>query len=448
MFLLLDVVELLSAHDEQVRGRVPERPPMGAVTERDGPLVRTHYGTHGTVDHRPLPWTSGDDLADMIRRQQARFGARSEPVEWKAYAHDGAVGALAAGLTAAGFTPGWERAVLVAELDRMPRPPRGAPGTDPRTLESGDDHLWQDVYRRAAASGPHRAPLSELEADGRAPHWELNVDVLRRNGVVRGAGWAHLIEDTEFVGVGGMTGPHMELIPRWAAWAKNRSDGIGGGGSPRKRFMVAEADGALREAFLAAGFRQITTVRSFHWAPQGSPAATRPVRMLLRSEEYDDVRERFDGRFHFVPSMTHYPGIAEPEASVTWHVGEVAGTSATRHGGELDRIVRLGLRACARPGEQLYYADPYHQGYRFDPHRVEGPGLPPWPRAVYREGDYALHLTHDLRLGTFAHPWEESLCVFGAELLAEVAEELDEVLGRVMRRGGRNEGNVWTFGAP
>ncbi|WP_405677516.1 DUF2716 domain-containing protein [Streptomyces sp. NBC_01511] len=439
------VDELLVIHDEQLRGRAPARAPIGAVIEHDGRLVRTHYGTHGTIGHRPDA-LAGDVASDLIDRQQASFAARFEPVEWKVYAHDPGP-SLAERLTAVGFTAGWERAVLVAELEAIPRPVHGAPGTGVRTLGYGDERLWDEVRRTAAVSGPHHTPLTELEADGLLPHRDFNVDVLRRDGAVLGAGWACLVDDSEFVAIGGMTGTHTELVPVWAAWARNRSGSSGGfgGRGAERRYLVAEADGALRDALLAIGFRQITTVRSFHWTPEGTPATTRPVRMLLLGPEYDDIHGRFDARFDLRPSISHYPGITEPPASVTWHVGSTTGTPAARHRPELDRIIHRGLRACARPGEQLYYDDPYHQGYRFDPRRVDGPGRPRWPGVAYREGDYALYLTSDLRLGTFGHPWEESLCVFGAELLAEVADELTDLLGTVMRRGGRNEGNVWTF---
>jgi hypothetical protein len=40
-------------------------PPVGAVIEQDGPLIRTHYSTHGTVDHGHLPTT---DLGTPLRR--------------------------------------------------------------------------------------------------------------------------------------------------------------------------------------------------------------------------------------------------------------------------------------------------------------------------------------------------------------------------------------------
>ena len=54
-------------------------------------------------------------------------------------------------------------------------------------------------------------------------------------------------------------------------------------------------------------------------------------------------------------------------------------------------------------------------------------------------------LAHGNPMGTVWDPWEESLCVFGPALLAEAEQALTGVLGTVMRRGGRNVGNVWTY---
>jgi hypothetical protein len=42
-------------------------------------------------------------------------------------------------------------------------------------------------------------------------------------------------------------------------------------------------------------------------------------------------------------------------------------------------------------------------------------------------------VTPDLRLGTFGHPFEHTLCVFG-ELVAEVEAELTDFLGKPLRR--------------
>lgn len=93
----LERPKVWGAYAAQVRGRVPEWPPPGTVVERDGPLVRTHYGTHGThgtvgtvgtVGHRPLTHTGRGELAELVRRQQEAFGARSEPVRRKVHGAD------------------------------------------------------------------------------------------------------------------------------------------------------------------------------------------------------------------------------------------------------------------------------------------------------------------------------------------------------------------------
>jgi hypothetical protein len=59
---------------------------------------------------------------------------------------------------------------------------------------------------------------------------------------------------------------------------------------------------------------------------------------------------------------------------------------------------------------------------------------------------HRLYTTEDLRLGTFGDPLKFSLCVFGEDLLAVVEHDLTALLGTVLRRGGQNVGNTWTFG--
>jgi len=62
----------------------------------------------------------------------------------------------------------------------------------------------------------------------------------------------------------------------------------------------------------------------------------------------------------------------------------------------------------------------------------------PLPRT--QPGDYFIFLAEDLRFGTFGHPWEHSLCVFGTELLEAVEEDVHELLQRILRRNGEGAG--------
>ena len=104
------------------------------------------------MDHRELP---GAGLGALIRRQQEAFATRGEPVEWKVHAYDPPQ--LAEHLVAAGFTPGWERHVLVAPIDSLPCVPIPLPvGQRVREVTFGEHPLLARVQAMAAASGPRR----------------------------------------------------------------------------------------------------------------------------------------------------------------------------------------------------------------------------------------------------------------------------------------------------
>jgi hypothetical protein len=387
----------------RLRGRVPELPPEGAVIERDGPVVRTHYGTHGEVNHGPLP---DGDLDALVARQVEAFARRHEPAVWPVHGTDAG---LAESLLAAGFTAGPERAVLVCPI-----------GTDATELP-GVGHHWpwlQRVAELAAESGPHRRPYAEFLAD--AAHLGQSTEV-----ILDGDRAAWLEEIGDVMVVGGVTDPGFaETLVRHDWRAMPRS----GWGHPDVRFLLAEATGALREAFEAAGMSVLTTVTRYHLPAPGEPARTRPVRRLFAEPEHDDIWARFSERFAFRPDTRQFPGITEPPGSATWHVGDLDDAQADA----LSDIVHKGLRSCVEPGEELYWLDWHHAGYRFDPARVDEAG-PHWPGFVFPGGDYFLYLTGDLRLGTFGHPWEETVCVFG-DLLTRIDAELTAAIGEPIRR--------------
>jgi pimeloyl-ACP methyl ester carboxylesterase len=394
--------------DDWPRG--PWQRPLGAVVEHDGPVVRTHYGTHGTIDHRDLTGVEPADLAYLVERQSRHFLDRGEPVEWKV--HLDRAPDLPMHLLAAGFTLGWERSVLVAQ--NITAPPAG-----PEVRES-----WHDVRAElrdpAERSGPHRVPFADLEADGVHGH-DKSIQVVVENGRVVGAGWAFDVADTDVVVIGGLTGPHPGVLSRWAEWR------------PAATFF-AEADGVLRDFLLDAGFREVATVRSFHRASPQPPPAQRQVVRLSDDPVHDDLWDRFAARFEFRPGIASFPGITEPPGSVTWSL-DVDEAGLDEAGlDELDRVVERGLRRCVRPGERLYWLDWQHAGYRFEPDRVGRPGQPPWPGSAYPDGDYYLYVPRDLRFGTFGHPWEHTLCVFGESLVAHVEEALNKLLGPPVRR--------------
>ncbi len=437
--------ELLAAYDAEVRAAVPRRPAVGAVVVQEGPVVRTHFGSHGTVEHRDM---LDVDVAEVVARQQAAFAERGEPAEWRVYAHDRTPGLVEA-LVAAGFRSGESRAVLVVEVEDLPVQGALGNGQKLRQMDPREHRCAEQVWKRVSEAGPFGRDLAELEADGRLQYWEYEVLMVEHDARVVDVAWIENLPDARFALIGGFTGRPDVLIPAlagwerlfglppWEGWRQRRGDGC----------LLIEVDDEQWKVLLGLGFREITQVVTFRWAPEGAVVTSRPVRLLFDDFDHHVVWDRFTLALGFSPSARAFPGIAEPVGSATWDLAAVAGVEGEGGRERLEAIVERGLRSSVRGDEPLYWLDWNHAGCRFDPQRVGGPGQPPWPGSAYPDGDYYIHTTSDVRLGTFGHPFEQSLCVFGVELLAQVEEELTALLGRVLRRDGLNQGNTLTLGS-
>lgn len=418
----LDVGELLAAYDRSLRGMRSAHPRLGTMVERIGPLVLTHYGTHCTVDHPALDAsTSATQLATQV---QQRAAARVEPVEWRAFADDAEGSQLTARLEAAGFTAGWERSVLVGEVAELDFPqPQPQPEWKVESIR-WDELQAQQALDLSANSGPHRVPLATWHAMGSTPYWDVDLRVLTHHGRVTAACWLENVWGTAFAVFGGLTAARPELLAQLQLWRFQ---------PPAKQFLVAEADGQRRTILLAAGFREVTTVRSHHWVPPGEPpAATPPASHSLHDAESGRIARRCEARidFDYASGNGRY---TPPLDSRRWFYGMLDRDTPAIAAAE--SVIERGLRACVRPGERVYEHRPYLNGWEFDPHRVGGPGQPPWPGSAIADDEFQFLATADARLGTFSHYAEQALIVFGHDLIEQVADDLDHLLG----------GGAWTF---
>ncbi|WP_034272392.1 DUF2716 domain-containing protein [Actinospica robiniae] len=157
----------------------------------------------------------------------------------------------------------------------------------------------------------------------------------------------------------------------------------------------------------------------------------------VRADEEHELWDRFDAAFCFRPSMHELPGINEPTPSITY---DLVYEDATRvEPVWVNRTLLTALRRVTGIDDSVVVLNWHHQTYRCRPHRVrdEEPVDDTWPTEIYPDYDYYIWLAEDMRYGTFGHPWEPSLCIFGEELIAAVTEVGDEALGRILRRNGR-----------
>ncbi|MBR7835208.1 DUF2716 domain-containing protein [Actinospica durhamensis] len=422
-------VEALRApYDEQVRAQASSQP-LGAVVEEFDLAAVTHYGTHGTVAHTALSTASPDGIAAVVGKVQASAANLGEPVEWRVYAHDPGAARLVQELTAVGFTPGWQRSVLIAEIDEIAMPALPGPTWTIEPIRYGNTRREVEAQSLARQSGPHRVALSEWLDVGRSRTWSIEIAALANVGGTVAVGWAEDLTDTQFIAIGGMSAPRTELLAAWVTWT--RCWFLRG----KKRYISVDADGALREALLDSGFHEVTSVQSFHLCPPGPRETVPPVKQMIADPEDVEVWRRVTARLRFSSRPTGIR-IAAPQDSFTWSTSMLdhpddARTVAVEH------AVQRALRTCTHPGEYLYFQRYGLQGFRFDPQRVGIPGRPHWPGTACAWDEYHFLTTADARMGTYADPTEQTLCVFGTELLDAVSAELSRLLG--------NNG-IWTFG--
>ncbi|WP_410600570.1 DUF2716 domain-containing protein [Amycolatopsis sp. lyj-90] len=147
----------------------------------------------------------------------------------------------------------------------------------------------------------------------------------------------------------------------------------------------------------------------------------------LGDAEYRRAWDRFRAEFAFRPSTDRFewPGIAEPAGAVTWSLSALDEDPGYLLLDRMVSVVQRGLASCA---DELYALDWQHESYRFATTEKD------WPLSPFPDGDYYIYLTQDFRLGTFGHPWEYTICVFGDELVTAISAELTETLGKPLRR--------------
>ncbi|MBV9847146.1 MAG: DUF2716 domain-containing protein [Kutzneria sp.] len=135
-----------------------------------------------------------------------------------------------------------------------------------------------------------------------------------------------------------------------------------------------------------------------------------------------------------------WPAIDEPVPSLTWDLAQVfaAGDRFTELARPVAQVVCDVLRACTVPDESVIHHDWVHPSVVFRPHRViRVDDVANWETSLFPNGDYSIFVACDLAFGVLGHPWEQSLCFFGAPAVEAVTEVNTGRLTTLLRRDGQ-----------
>ena len=144
--------------------------------------------------------------------------------------------------------------------------------------------------------------------------------------------------------------------------------------------------------------------------------------------DYDQAWAPFDERFAFKANFHErtQPAITLPPQSLVIDLAPVFAHEGPRFAAGGAAINAAALRAFVwlAGSQEMTALDWQHTPYRYSPAEHAVAELDYWPVPVFPNGDYYIHFVPGLKWGTFGHPWQESLTLWGDELIESLGAEL------------------------
>lgn len=144
--------------------------------------------------------------------------------------------------------------------------------------------------------------------------------------------------------------------------------------------------------------------------------------------DYDQAWAPFEARFAFKANFHErvMPAITLPPRCLVIDLASVFAHEGPRFAAGEAAINAAALRAFVwLAGSQALTAlDWQHTSYRYSPAEHAVAELTYWPIPIFPNGDYYVHFAPGVTWGTFGHPWQESLTLWGDELIESLGAEL------------------------
>lgn len=149
----------------------------------------------------------------------------------------------------------------------------------------------------------------------------------------------------------------------------------------------------------------------------------------LTSDQYRFVWDKFYKDFKFSPSVhsKDWPSFSLQSTYITYEI-----TNYTENDlDDLEKNCFKCLKAVTEPGEYIYALDWQHESFLYNPNLEKG--LANWTISFYPDGDYYFFLNKEFNWGYLGHPWEQTITIFGTELMRQFEINRPKLFGKVIR---------------
>ena len=154
----------------------------------------------------------------------------------------------------------------------------------------------------------------------------------------------------------------------------------------------------------------------------------------LNEIEYAYVWEKFNKHLKFNPSINKkdWPSFKEPKPFITYDISPAFRFPNMIN--DFDKNVIKALQECISDGEYIYALDWQHECYWYNPY-LESPcnNFGDQPIPFFPNGDYYCFLQKDFEWGLLGHPWEQTICIFGNQLINATTNHKPQMFDKILR---------------
>ncbi|GGI11504.1 DUF2716 domain-containing protein [Gottfriedia solisilvae] len=155
----------------------------------------------------------------------------------------------------------------------------------------------------------------------------------------------------------------------------------------------------------------------------------------LNDKERRNVWDNFDKKFNFEPSMKKFPSYSPSRPFITYDISSIWG--AIDHEElyfDLETKFLECFKLLTKPNEYFYALDWQHDCYSVNAF-LEFPRdeLNRWIIPAIPDGDYYFFIQENFKWGVLTHPWEQTITVFGKEIIEVIKDNKPKIFHTVLR---------------
>ena len=159
--------------------------------------------------------------------------------------------------------------------------------------------------------------------------------------------------------------------------------------------------------------------------------------MSLQIKSTHRIWDKVYSDYEFSPSVSIFPSFKVPGPFITYDISHYFGELVDLNVyDELEEKALKVFKENTASNEYMMALDWQHECYWVNPHlEFERNEFDEWMIPVFPNGDYYFFIQKDFKWGYLGHPWEESITIFGEELIESFERNKPEMFQNILRQG-------------